>query len=224
MNLTPQRLRLILLGLLGASLLIFGATVFLGLSNLNKKSQGMVALKTKSKTVDAQVANLSKAKKDVDKYKYFNQVAVTVIPNDKNQAQAVSDIFQIASQSGLLLENVTFPSSTLGLKLAIPPTSTSTTPQSTVSSDKQKLLSQAKPVAGIAGLYSIELTITPQTGSAVPNNLQVTYPKLLDFLNRIERNRRTAQITQVSIQPLGNTTSPSQFINFTLSINIFIKP
>jgi hypothetical protein len=169
-------------------------------------------------------ANLSKAKKDVDKYKYFNQVAVTVIPNDKNQAQAVSDIFQIASQSGLLLENVTFPSSTLGLKLAIPPTSTSTTPQSTVSSDKQKLLSQAKPVAGIAGLYSIELTITPQTGSAVPNNLQVTYPKLLDFLNRIERNRRTAQITQVSIQPLGNTTSPSQFINFTLSINIFIKP
>jgi hypothetical protein len=222
---SSKRLRMILLGLLALSVVVFLALTVVGLSKLGQKSQKMVDLKKQNQTADAQIANLAKAKREIDKYRFFNDIAKSVIPADKDQAQALSDIFAIANQSGVLIQNVTFPSSSLGLSALPQPTGGTTSgtnaqPSSNAATaTPQKVISQAKPVAGIAGLYAIELTISPQTGTTVPASQQVTYPKFLDFLTRIEHNRRTAQVTQVSIQPLGN-----QFINFTLSTNIFIKP
>jgi hypothetical protein len=66
----------------------------------------------------------------------------------------------------------------------------------------------------------LTLIITPQTGSEVPANLQVTYPKILAFLKSIEDNRRTAQITQVLITP---PEKQGDSFTFTLTVNIFIK-
>lgn len=185
---------------------------------LSAKSQKLVDMKQESKIADAQLASLAQSKKEVEKYAYFNSVAKTVLPSDKNQAQAVLDIFQIANESGISLQSITFPASSLGSK----PASSSTNDAATASS--QSAVSQAKPVEGINGLYSLELTITPQSGLGVADSLKPTYPKLIDFLGRIENNRRTAQISQVNIQPQTTASGPSPFINFTMTINIFMKP
>ncbi|MEX2006587.1 MAG: hypothetical protein WD877_00175 [Candidatus Saccharimonadales bacterium] len=166
----------------------------------------MVSLKAEALQLNSQLSNLAAAKSQIEQYGYFKEVAKTVIPADKNQAQIVLQIVQIADSSGISLSNITFPSSTLG--------------GGTGSALNTDAISQAKPVPGIAGLYSIELTITPQTGKDLPQARQVTYPKLIDFLRRIENNRHTAQITEVNIQP--ETGSP--YINFTLKTNVFIKP
>ncbi len=217
-----KRLKLILVGLLGVSCLLFIIICALGLSLLSGKSKSMVNLKIESMTLEAQSTSLAIAQKQVESYGYFKDVAKTVIPNDKDQAQAVLDIFQLANEAGISLQGVTFPASTLGVKS----TSVSgTTAAADASSAAAKtVLSQAKAVEGISGLYSIELTITPETGPNVPDDKRVTYSKLLDFLDRIEHNRRTAQITQVNIQPQGVDGGTSQHINFTMTINIFIKP
>ena len=218
MKLNSKNLRLVLLGLMGLSIVLFATITYLGLSALSAESKHMVDLKVKSETADNQLSNLEQSKKDIEKYSYFKDVAKSVIPNDKDQAVAVLEINQMAEAAGLSLQSITFPTSTLGLRAAIPTTTTGTA--AAASTPSSAIISQAKPVTGISGLYSLELIITPESGNTVPPDKVVTYAKMLDFLNRIENNRHTAQITQVNIQPAGI----NQGLSFSLTINIFIKP
>lgn len=215
---SSRQIRLALIGALAGLIVLFFALALGGRSLLIGNSQKLVDLKQQSKTADAQLTNLAASKKQVEKYAYFNTVAKTVIPSDKDQAQAVLDINRLADQSGIVIANISFPASTLGSKPATPSKSDAATTSS------QAAISQAKPVEGIKGLYSLELIVVPQTGAGVPDAKKVTYAKFLDFLDRIERNRRTAQISQVSINPEAGEGGPSQFIDFSLSVNIFMKP
>lgn len=216
MKLDSKKLRLILFGLLALSLVLFAVIIVLGSSVLSSQSRKMVDLKVKSQTADNQLSNLEQSKKDIEKYSYFKAVAKSVIPNDKDQAVAVLEINQIAQASGISIQSIAFPSSTLGLRT----TSVAPTADATSASSTSAAISQAKPVTGIPGLYSLELVITPESGKDVPPVKQVTYDKMLDFLSRIENNRHTAQITQVNITPAGD----GQSLSFSLIINIFIKP
>lgn len=213
MKLDSKKLRLVLLGFLGLSVVGFAGIIFIGLPILSSKSQQMVQLRVKSQTADTQLSNLEQTKKDVEKYSYFKEVAKTVIPNDKNQAQTVLDIFQIANDSGISIATIDFPPSTLGVGAS------PTGQDATTATSAQNAISQAKPVSGIPGLYSLQLIITPDSGNGVPADKQQTYPKMLDFLSRIEKDRRTAQMTQITIQHAIN----SQALTFILTINTFIK-
>lgn len=217
MKFDSKTLRLALISCLVLLGLGFFATAFLGLSALSKKSQSLVQLKSQSQNTDTRLNNLEQAKKEVDKYRYFKDVAKTVIPSDKNQAATVLEIYQMAQQSGIAIQSITFPASTLGQSAGKPVPGLKA---DATSASAQTALTQAKPVSGIPGLYSLELTITPAAGKDVPAAQQVTFPKMLDFLKRIENNRHTAQITAVGIQP----ASDNQTLSFTLTINIFIKP
>ena len=214
-----KQLRLVLFGALAAVILAFMLIGAFGLSVLSAKSQKMVDLKSQSKILDSQLNNLEQSKKEVQQYSYFRDVAKSVIPSDKNQAQAVLDIINLANESGIELQSITFPTSTLGGT-----TSDSATPTNAQTAATSKVITQAKPVPGIQGLYSIELTITPASGPNVAAGKQVTYAKMLDFLDRVERNRRTAQVSQVTVQTQSGDTAGSQTINFILVVNIFIKP
>jgi len=202
-----KRFRLVLTGVFALCVIAFAGACFMGLSLLSQKSAEMVDLKLKNKTAEAQLANLTISKKDIEKYSYFKSVASSVIPNDKDQAQAVLEIDQLAQAAGLGIQSITFPSSSLGGKAG-----------AAVTTGPKSALSQAVPVTGIAGLYSLQLTVTPLSGTNVPADQQVTYSKMLDFLSRIENNRRTAQISQVIIEPSNG------LLNFSLDLNIFIKP
>jgi hypothetical protein len=214
MKLDSKNLRLIFIGSIALCVISFLAISFLGLSVLANKSTALVNLKAQSQTSNIQLSNLEESKKEIEKYAYFKTVAKTVIPSDKNQAEAVLEIFQIANASGIAIQSITFPASTLGL------TTTLAQQDATSTSSTKSAITQAKPVSGIPGLYSLELTITPQSGTTAAPAQQITYSKMLAFLKGIENNRRTAQITQVDIQPADN----NQSLSFTLTVNIFIKP
>jgi hypothetical protein len=210
MKISAKQLRLLMLGLLALSALAFVAITYLGLGAISKQSVRVSELKLKNETLDAQLVNLGIARKEVAQYSYFNDVAKTVLPSDKDQAKAVLTIFKLAQEAGISVGSITFPTSSLG--------GTSKATGSAASA-----ISQAKPVQDIKGLYSLQLTITPDVGPLVPKEKVVTYAKFKDFLQRIERDRRTAQITQVNIQP---DTSGDRVgaINFSLTINIFMRP
>lgn len=208
MKFSARQLRFLLLGLLGLCVITIFTIAVLGLNVLSSKSSELVELKVKTKTLDAQLVNLDIAKKQVEQYSYFNEVAKTVLPADKDQAKAVLTVFKLANESGISIANITFPSSALGGNAG----------SRSATSSPSSAISQAKPVEGIKGLYSLQLTITPQTGAS--GGKTVTYDKFIDFLKRIERDRRTAQITQVIIKPELGTNA----IDFTLVINIFMRP
>jgi len=181
---------------------------------LQHKSTALVNLKLEDQVLSSQQVGLTKAKKDVATYNGLNQIAKTIVPQDKDQAQAVLEISNLASASGIRqLGSITFPASSLGgLGNSSPST---TTPTSTSTSTTKNNLTQLTPVVGISGVYQLQITITQSSDDAVP------YTQFINFLSKLEQNRRTAQVNSITLTP--NVTDSSK-VAFTLVINEFIKP
>lgn len=185
------------------SVLLLGGIVYLGNASLKEESAKLVDLKATNQTLETQQTNLITAKRDLEKYSDLEEITQEIVPQDKDQALAVREIVTLAEQSGFVLESINFPQSNLG--------STSTDKKG---ASTNNTITQAVPVAGIKGVYSLEAVITPK--GVLP------YAQFLDFLTKLENNRRTAQVTSVKIEPAtgGNT----EFISFRLNVNLFLKP
>lgn len=185
-------------------LVLLGIGIFAGAYEANtllvKKSHDLADLKTTDQATAQQKTKLIKDKKDIAKYSELNTIAKTVVPQDKDQAEAVREIVKLASESGIpKLSSIAFPPSTLGG--AKVKTSTG--------------LTQVTPVKGIPGVYDLQITVTQANTDLVP------YSSFTKFLSKLEQNRRTAQVTNISVQP--NPKDPNQ-VAFTLVIDEFIKP
>jgi hypothetical protein len=168
---------------------------------LANKSSKLASLKADKKAVTKQQAQLKKDKRDITKYHQLNQIAKSVVPQDKNQAEAVREIVALAKQSGIgKLSSITFPSSSLGGNHIKSPSGA---------------LTQVMPVKGIGGVYKLQITIKQSSHSPVP------YAAFTKFLKKLEHNRRTAEVSSISIQP--DKKKPNM-VSFTLVINEFIHP
>lgn len=180
---------------------------------LQRHADTLVNARLQSDVLTQQQVGLVRAKQQVSQYADLEKIAQSVVPQDKDQAEAVREISKIASDSGITqLSSVTFPASTLGVNLG---SSTTTTTPTTPTSTARSNLTQLVPVPGISGVYQLQITITQSTDSRVP------YTQFLDFLSRLEQNRRTAQVSSINLQP--DSKDPSM-VAFTLVLNEFIKP
>lgn len=151
--------------------------------------------------LDDQQVQLTKAKQDVEKYQDLSNIVKNIVPQDKDQVQTVRQIVNIASNNGVSLSSITFPTSTLG-----------TVTKGTGSTLK---LSQLTPVKGLKGMYALQLTV--QANSDTP----VDYNKFVSFLAALEQNRRTALVSNITLTP--NSKDRSQ-LSFTLVLSEYIKP
>ncbi len=203
-------------GMIGLVVIMFGvvvATAVLGDGFLRKQSDKLVELKLENEVVESQATSLLQAKKDIEKYSELESIANQIVPQDKDQARATREIVSIADQAGVNIASIAFPDSTLGQVPKKDPkasTSTTTTPAPAATTE-----TQVKKVDGIPNLYQLEITVTSDTTN--PTN----YARLIDFLSKLEQNRRTAQVSSISIQPLATNRS---LLNFTLTVTVYIKP
>ncbi len=165
---------------------------------LTNQGTKVTGLKAKSLALSEELGILAKAKKDLIAYAPLEKIAKAVVPQDKNQAEAVREIVNIAEANNVSLSAINFPSSNLGNSLS----SKDSTSQLTV-------------VPNIAGVYQLTITIIGDT------NKPVQYNKFLSFLSALERNRRTAQVSTMTIQP---STTDKNLLSFTLTLNEYIKP
>lgn len=196
------------------SIAIFGSVVVAN-SLLKQQSKKLYDLKLQSQVLGQQQINLAKAKKDIAKYSELNREAKIIVPQDKDQAAAVREITNIAKSTGVAISGIQFPASTLGSSSQSSNTSTGSVGSSTTTSIKSKTpVTQVQPVPGLKGVYVMPITIQV-------SNAPVSYSGFVKFLSKLEQNRRTAQVSSVSIQPLA--TSPNK-LNFTLIVNVYIKP
>jgi hypothetical protein len=196
-----------------AAILLLGAgtlgAVYEADQLLQQRSNVLVGQKAASIAAENQQTQLTKNKKDIAKYKDLNTIAKTIVPQDKDQAQAVLEIVRLAQASNIpRLSSITFPTSTLGAK---PITGTTTTP---APSGNNKL-TQLTPVKGINGVYNLQITVQQSDSAAVP------YSTFITFLQNLEQNRRTAQVSNISVTP--NSKNPD-LVAFTLIIDEYIKP
>lgn len=173
----------------------YGANVI-----LTSKSAELSKLKANAQVTQELQTSLAKDRADIKKYGELNVIAQTIVPQDKDQSETVREIVKIANESGIArLASITFPASQLG----------ATTTRNADS------LSQLTPVKGISGVYLLPITVTVDSGSPV------TYGQFMSFLKKLESNRRTAQISDITIKP--DNKNP-KLISFSLVINEYIKP
>lgn len=225
----PKRLYFLLIGIL---VLLFGGLVagtYGTNSLLSTQADKLTGLKAKSMALTQEQLGLSKAKEEVKKYSGLEKITQAIVPEDKDQAEAVREIVNIAGQAGVNLAAINFPASTLGTSTSPTATASSTASSSAASSSAAasaasaaasansplNKLSQLVAVKNIPGVY--QLTITVESDS----NRPVTYASFIKFLSAMEHNRRTAQVSTVSITP--STNNPS-LLTFTLTLNEYIKP
>ena len=191
-----------------------------GINNvLTGRANKLTGLKAKSQALTQQQLDLNTAKQDVQKYTGLEQIAKAVVPQDKNQAEAVREIVNLAAANGVVLASITFPTSSLGATVPTSNGAASSAPAATakptVGSSAAGNLTQLTPVKGITGVYQLPITVV------VDNNNPAQYSQLIGFLSALERNRRTSQVTSINLQP---TVANPNNLTFTLTLNEYIKP
>jgi cell division protein FtsB len=201
---------LLFIGLLGGA---YGINKLLA-SEANK----LTALKAKNLALGQEQLSLNKAKKDIKTYDNLDKIAQDVVPQDKNQAEAVREIVNIAAANDVSLAAINFPASTLGvLPNGTAPAATSGTasPAAAGGNTKAAGLSQLVPVKNIPGIYQLPITVNGNP------NQPVQYEKFINFLSDLEHNRRTAQVGTITIQP---DPVNRDYLTFTLTLSEYIKP
>lgn len=176
---------------------------------LAAEAASLVELKAKEQALAREQVSLENARHDIQKYAGLEKITKTVVPESKTQAEAVREIVKIAAINGVQLGSITFPPSTLGGGTAAGSTGRTTVPVGNPD------LSQLKPVPNISSVYLLEITVSSDT------QRPVQYSRLINFLRDLERNRRTSQVSAVTLQP---TSGNPDLLNFTLTINGYVKP
>lgn len=187
-------------------------------SLMTKRANRLLALKAQSQALDQEQQGLASAKQEVKKYAPLEQITKSVVPEDKDQAEAVREIVKIAGDNTIALSAVTFPASNLGGTGAGIASGTSgvATPSAAAAANSQgSKLSQLQPVKSIPGVYVLQITVQSDPDRPVP------YNSFINFLSALELNRRTAQISSITLQP--SQKNPN-LISFTLILNEYIKP
>jgi hypothetical protein len=219
---SSKRLYFTLIGIIGLLFVGLVAGAYETNNLLTTRATKLTALKAKSQALTQEQASLTKAKKDLASYKELQEIAQSVVPEDKNQAEAVREIVNIAAANNVSLSAINFPASTLGTTAITGTNSSSTAPTPAASAatsnpnSKANGLSQLQLVKNIPGVYQLTITIVGDPNKPVP------YNKFISFLSALEHNRRTAQVSTINIQPVASTDPDD--LTFTLSLNEYIKP
>src|SRR5581483_4950052 len=220
-------------GMLGLIVLLLIGLVF-GVQSadnlLNQKAATLTKLKAKDQAADYEQKRLIKAKQAIQQYADLEKIAKVVVPEDKDQAETVRELANIAGANGVKIGAITFPTSSLGAivsgngssSASTSNTSSSTSVGSAPAAPKPQSpdspankLSQLLAVPSLPGVYQLTISVANDTQAPI------SFAQLTNFLQDLENNRRTAQVTTLNIQQ-PDPTHPS-LLDFTLTLNEYIK-
>jgi hypothetical protein len=160
-----------------------------------------------------QTTILQQAIKDIKEYEELEKIAKAVVPQEKDQARTVLELVNLAQESQVSIVSVTFPESELGnINKNIKSTDNDDKAAKNTSTGNT---SQLTPLKNLKGVYTMEIKVESDTKQPV------SFDKLISYLQKLEKNRRTAQVTSIDIIPEDNDRS---LITFTLTLNSFVKP
>ena len=191
---TGKQLHYVLISL--CVLLVIGlvGSAYLGLGILDKQAADLKQSEVQLEAINTQELTLLKALNDIEEFSELEDVAKSIIPQEKDQARTVREIISIAQQSGANISSVSFPASDLG-------------------EDDESILSQAQPVTGLPGLFELEITVQDTDGTE--------FNQFIAFLEGLEQNRRTSQVKSVTIDPDSDMRN---LIDFSINLSVFIQP
>lgn len=171
------------------------------------KSEGdeLVKLKLTDEVLSEQQAGLMQAKKDIESYSDLETIAKSIIPQSKDQASTIAEISSMANQNGISLGSIDFPASALG----------QVSGKGSKSKSVDSSTSQLVELPDLKGVYIMEININSRSDGPV------AYDQIINFLKLLESSRKTAQVTNIDIQP--SSKSPGRF-DFKITINTYVRP
>ncbi len=190
---TAKQLYYTLIGLCVVLLIGLAGSIYLGLTMLDRQADELRQAEIEREVIDIQGLSLLRALNEIEEFSELEEVAQRIIPQEKDQARTVREIISISQQSGANVSSFSFPSSDLG--------------------DEDDIVSQALPVAGIPGLFELEITIQDTNGTG--------FNQFIAFLEGLEQNRRTSQVKSVTINPDSEARS---VVEFSINLSVFIRP
>lgn len=193
---SAKRLYFGMLGLAGLLSLGIVASLVICLSIIGRHANTLTEARLENRVLDERQASLIAAQKEIDEYSELNKIARAVVPQDKDQAESVRTISRIADEVGISLSGISFPPSNLG-------------------QSKKAGETQVTPVKGLTKVYEQQITV--QSNTAQP----ITYAKFLEFLEKLESNRRTAQVANITILP---SATDRTLLTFNIILSTYIKP
>lgn len=200
---SSKRFFFVMIGLIVTLLAATGFAAFQGDALLRNESSKLVDLKLANLVLEKQEQDLQQAERDIEEYEDLETITKSIVPQEKDQANTIAEIATLANQSGIRLGSIEFPASELGEvvkkgKAAKAPNTT-----------------QLEPLSDLKGVYVMQITVLSHRDSPV------LYDQIITFLEGLEKNRRTAQVTDISITPSREV--PGRF-SFTLTLNTYIRP
>jgi hypothetical protein len=210
---TSKRLFFVLIGVLVLLSGLAGAGTWYGNGMLQKKGQQLTALKLQKSALDKKETSLAGAKKDITAYAELESIAKSIVPQEKDQALTVREIVSLAGESGISLSSIQFPDSKLGI--ATPKSSASSADDTKKAPATNTGTTQFVPIKSLPGVYAMDITI--ESNKQKPTQ----YAQLLNFLEKLEHNRHTANVTDISIHPAKDNR---RLVTFTLTLQVYIKP
>jgi hypothetical protein len=211
---SPKRISYLMIVLVIALSIAVIAVAISGDILFNKQSEKLRNLKAQNQAIKEQEVSLAKAKADIKKYNDLDQIVKAIVPQDKDQAKTIREINAIAAESGVSLQQINFETSNLGLAAPKPSTNTDEGGSEQAAAPKPLNISQVKPVEGISGVYALAITVS--SGDSSP----VSYYRFLQFLEKLESNRRTAHVSNIVVTPAENKDN----VTFSLTLNAYLKP
>ena len=202
---TPKRLYFVMIGFI---VLLIGLSVA-GTYSANKllRAEGdkLLEQKLEQAALEKQSQALAQAKRDIAEYEGLEAIAKSIVPQEKDQATTVLEIIKLAKKSNITLSSIDFPDSLLG-EIAVKGKASKTVDKNTT---------QLTPLDKPKGVFVMEISVQSDTESPI------SYNQLLSFLKGLEKNRRTAQIVDISIQPSDENRN---LVSFSLVINSYVRP
>ena len=213
---TTKKAHFGLLGLLVLVIVAIGLAMYFSRVFLKSNSDSLVNAKLELYKIDETEYIYRKNQAILQENQETADILASVLPQEKDQAKAVREITQIASDNGLSVKAIRFPGSDLVITnkpVAAQTQGSTTTPQATPSGPT---ISQAKPVNGLNNVLGIavEVELTSARSGA-----QISTDQVLSFLQQIENNRRNIRVTSINF---GSSVDEGK----TLKIDtlLFIKP
>jgi hypothetical protein len=214
-KLDPKKLYFVLVGTIAFLAILSTGGVVLSNNVLSQKNQKLTELKLENEVLARQKQDVATAKANLAKYDELNKIAEQIVPQDKDQAKTVREIVLFSQAAGINIKSISFPASSLGKAAAAPAKKPAEGEKPAASSaPAAPPISQVLPVAGLKDVYELEIVLTSGTDTA-------TFQSLTDFLKDLESNRRTSQVSRMTITPNNKDRNR---LTFTINFKVYIKP
>mgnify|MGYP002623609749 CR=1 FL=1 len=188
----PKRVFYILLSSLIGTILLGSAGYYLLDRQLASKANSLSQTKADLQVLEQQVDIFEDAKEKIEEFTFIEELASEVLPEGKLQGEAIAELKDFIIKSSMRLESISFGSS--GDEVNVD-------------------TSQTQLLENVKGVRVLPTTVVLKSGA--------TYANLLEFLQRIESNRRLMQVTSLDLVPLSENRN--KFSTITVQLNIFLK-